>query len=144
VLRQEAYFLNHGLDLAYPVRFILKQVEIVKAFGNAVLDGRALVQRGGGVLEDHLDLADDFAVLLAGELAGDALALVEDLTGSAGIDTDDGTADGGLAGAGLADQGEGLALVDIEADVVNSLERFLPLPKTTSRFCMESNTSFSD
>ena len=123
VLRQQSDVPDDLLDLGDAVLLILVQVEVVQALGDDVLNGGALVQAGGGVLEDHLDLPDDLAVVLAGELAGYLFALVIDCAGGAGVDADDGAADGGLAGAGFAHEGEGLALINVEADVFDGLER---------------------
>ena len=125
VLGQQADFLDHALDLCHSILLILVKMEVVEAFGNDVLNGGALVQGSGRILENHLDLADNFAVRFSGKRTGDAFALIENLTSGAGIDTNDGTANGGLAGSGLADEGESFTLVDVEADVVDCLERTL-------------------
>ena len=102
-------------------------MEVVEALGDDVVHRRALVQRGGGVLEHHLHVAYDLAVEAAGYLAGDAHALVEYLARRAGVGAYDGAAYRGLAGAGLADEGEGLALVDVEARVLHGADEVLAL-----------------
>ena len=102
-------------------------MEIVQALGNDIVHGGPLVQGSGGVLEDHLDVADDLPVQAVGNLAGDAHALVQDFARGAGVDPDHGPANGGLAGTGLADQGEGLSLVDVEGSILDGLEGFVPL-----------------
>ncbi len=73
-----------------------------------------------------MDLLGDLFVQLPGDLAVDLFILVDDLAGAHGIDPDDGPADGGLAGAGFAHQTEGLALVNIKGNAVDSHE-FIPL-----------------
>lgn len=52
-----------------------------------------------------------------GNLAGDANALVINFTGSAGVDTNYGTADRGFTGTGLADERERFTLVNVERSV---------------------------
>jgi len=97
-------------------------MEVVKALGDDVLDGGTLVERGCGILEYHLNLPYNLAVILLGELARYPLALEVYGTCRAGVDTDNGTTDGGLTGAGLADEGKGLTLVDVKADIINRFE----------------------
>ena len=127
VLGQQTDFLDHAFDLLNAVLLILEELEVVQALGNDVVDGSTLVQGSSGILEDHLNVTDDLTVQAAGGLAGDAHALVLDLAGSQGVDADDGAADGGLAGAGLADQGEGLTLVNIKRGVLNGANRIVAL-----------------
>ena len=101
------------------VLLIFVQVVVQQTLGHDVLDLGALVQGSHGVLEDHLDLADDFLVQLLGDMAIDLLAFEEDVAAGSRVDAADGAANGGLAGAGLADQREGLALVDVEIDMIH-------------------------
>ena len=122
VFGQQTHVLERLVYLGDPLLLIPIEMEVVEALGHAVLDSGPLVQRGGGVLEDHLDIADHVAVLLPADLAGDALALELDFACAAGIDPKDGAAERGLAGAGLAHQSEGLALVDVEVGVLHGHE----------------------
>ena len=62
MLREEADFLYHVLDLGDSVRLVLVEVEVVQAFGDDVVDRRALVKGSGGVLEDHLYVSYDLPV----------------------------------------------------------------------------------
>ena len=119
MLRQQAHLVDNVLHLADPVFLVLVELEVVQALGNNVVHGSPLVQGSGRVLEHHLDVPDDLPVQALGGLAGNADALVLDLTGGAGVDPDHGPADGGLAGAGLAYQGEGLALVNVKAGILD-------------------------
>src|SRR5699024_9373103 len=105
---------------------VLVEVEVQQALGDDILHLGPLVQAGHGVLEDHLALADDLLVQLLGDLAVDLAALEQDLAPGSGVDAGDGTADGGLARARLAHQGERLALVDVEVDVVDGHELLAP------------------
>jgi hypothetical protein len=79
------------------------------------------VQRCVGVLEDHLHPAAERAEILLRE-AGDVLAVEDDLAARRLVQPEDGAPDRGLAAAGLADEPEGLAPSDGEADVVDRLD----------------------
>ena len=102
-------------------------MEIVKTLGDNIVNGGAFVQGSGGILEDHLDIADHLAVKTMGNLAGNPNALVKNLTGGTGIDPDDGAANGGLAGAGFTNQREGLSLVDVKGGIADGFERLVAL-----------------
>ncbi len=117
VFGEQAHVLQGLVDLGDSVLFVFIQMEVVQALGDTVFNGGTLVEGGGRVLEDHLDIPDHVAVLLAGDLAGDALSLEEDLAGAAGVDAKDRAAQRGLAGAGFAHQREGLTLIDVEISV---------------------------
>ena len=121
-LRQQADLMQGVHHLFVQVFLIFVEMMVQQALGNDILDLGALVQRSHGVLEDHLDLADDLFVQFLGDLAVDLLALEEDVAAGGRVDAADGTANGGLARAGLADQREGLALVDVKIDVVHGHE----------------------
>ena len=60
----------HVLHLADAVGLAVVEVEVVQPLGDDVVHRRALVERGGGVLEHHLDVADHLAVEAVGYLAG--------------------------------------------------------------------------
>ena len=124
VLGQQADVLERLIDLGDTLCLVLIKVEVVQTLGDAVLDGGALIERRRRVLEDHLDVADDVAVFLAGDLAGNALALKEDLAVAARVDAHDGAAQRRFAGAGLADEGEGLTLINVEIRVFYGDEFF--------------------
>ena len=127
MLREQTHLLDHLLHLPNPVGLVLKEVEVIEALGDDIVHGGPLVQGRGGVLEDHLDVADDLPVQGVRDFSGNADTLVVDLTARQGIDPDDGAADGGLAGTGLAHQGEGLPLVDVKGSVLNGADRVVPL-----------------
>ena len=127
MLRQEAHGLYHPLHLPHAVGLVLIQVEVVQALGDDVVHRRALVERGGRVLEHHLDIAYHLAVEAVGYLTGYPDALVEYLAARAAARADDGPAYRRLARAGLADEREGLALVDVEARVLHGADPVLAL-----------------
>ena len=62
MLGEQTDFLNDILDFPHAIRLIFKEVEVIEAFGDNVVNGCALVLRCGGILENHLDVADNFAV----------------------------------------------------------------------------------
>ena len=123
-LRQQAHFPQRVLHLPLPVILVLVEVVVDEALGDDVVHLGPLVQRGHGVLEDHLALLDDLQIQLLGDLPADPAALEEDLAGGHRVDAGDCAANGGLARAGLAHQGEGLPLVDVDVDMVNGDKLF--------------------
>ena len=62
MLGEQTDFLNDILDFPHAIRLIFKEVEVIETFGDNVVNGCALVLRCGGILENHLDVADNFAV----------------------------------------------------------------------------------
>ena len=84
MLRKKSDLVDDVLDLFNTVRLVFVQMEVLQAFGNAVIDRRTFVEGRRGILEDHLDVADDFAVQALRDIAGDPDALVEDLAAGAG------------------------------------------------------------
>ena len=90
------------------------------ALGDDLAHGHARVERGIGVLEDHLHPAGEGAAGAAG--GGDRGVLEDDLAGGGRVDAHDGAAEGGLAAAGLADEAEGLAAGDGEVDAADGVE----------------------
>ena len=81
----------------------------------------ARVERGIGVLEDHLDVAPDRLQLLARE-ADELLAQILHRPRGWLEQLDDRAAEGRLATARLADEAQGLALVQRQADVVDGVD----------------------
>ena len=120
--RQQAHIQQCLPDLLLPLGGGQVGPDILQALAHDVADLGTLVQGGLRVLEDHLDLLDDLLVQLAGNLAVDLLALVQDLAARGGQDAHDGAADGGLAGAGFAHQTKGLTLVNFKVGTVHGLE----------------------
>ena len=84
-------------------------------------DCLARVQRGEGVLEDHLHLLAQGAHFFAG-IVGDVLTVEENTAGGRLNELEDGAPGGGLAAAGFAHDAEGLALLDGKADTVDRVE----------------------
>ena len=94
-------------------------MEVVQTFGNNVVNLGAFVEAGHGILEDHLALADDVFILFLADLAVHALTTEENFAIGGGVDTHQRTADGGLTGAGLANQRERFTLINGEVHIIN-------------------------
>ena len=127
VLGKQADFFDHLFNLGNALFFAVEELKVVKAFGNDVVDSCTLIQGRGGILENHLDISDDFPVQAAAGLSGNADTLVLDLTGCTGIYANDGAANGSLTGTGLTNQRESLALIDIEAGILNCTDCIVTL-----------------
>ena len=84
-------------------------------------DRHARVQGRVGVLEDHLHLAAHAAQVAAAQL-GQLCAAEVDAAGGGLVELEDGAAGGGLAAAGLADEAQGLARLDVDVDAVDGLD----------------------
>ena len=120
VLRLEPHPVHQLLNLAAELRPGCQPVQLQR-IPDDLPDALAGVERRVGVLEDHLDLAPHWAKILAGE-PDHLLAAVLDGAGGRLEQLDDRPAERRLAAAGLADQPEGLALVQGDADVVDGLD----------------------
>ncbi len=108
-----------------------------ESFGDDAADGHTGIERGVGVLEDHLDAAADLPETAAAErgevdgafgkggkavfVAGGA-GVEPDVAGSGPVELEDGAAGGRLAAARLADEAEGLAVVNGEGEAVDGLD----------------------
>jgi hypothetical protein len=91
-------------------------------FGDLRADGHDRVEGGHGLLEDH---GEGSATMAAHGFFGEGEQIVpikgnvsSDLRGG-GKQSEEGEGGGGFAGAGLADEAEGLAGVDVEGDVAD-------------------------
>src|SRR5690606_303521 len=103
----------------------------VDGFADDVAYGHPGVQGSIRILEDHLYLPPDRLHLLL-VISRDVLAIKED--GSLGglVELDDGAAGRGLAAAGFSDQAQGLALFDLEVDLVHCLDHGIPAGENTA------------
>jgi len=90
----------------------------VQGLAHDVAHGLPGVQRGEGILKDHRHLAAHTAHAAAGE-PGQLLALELDRAGGRLQEADDRAAQRRLATARLADQAQGLALLDLQVDAVH-------------------------
>ena len=127
MLRKQAHRLDNPLHLADTVRLVLVQVKIVQSLRNNIVHSSPLIERRRRILEHHLDVADHLPVQAAGNLSGDTDALIENFAGRAGVRPDNGPANGGLAGAGLAHQREGLSPVHVKGCVLNRPDNVVAL-----------------
>ena len=131
----EAYLLHEGEDSFF--QGILSNRSILsiqslpvnfEGFGDGVADGDTWVEAGVGVLEDNLQFGPQGAHLVGGE-GVEALSAVEDVAGGVVDESQEGAAEGALATSAFAHQAEGLALHDVEADAVDTLQRLQGLAK---------------
>ena len=100
-----------------------------EGFGEDLADGHARIERGVGVLEDDGHVAAETAEMRGGdgeEVGGGAVwfafgrgGVEEDLAAAGFDEAEEEAGDGGFAGAGFADEAEGLAAVEGEGDVVD-------------------------
>src|SRR5690606_9441992 len=88
-----------------------------RPLGDDLADLLARIQRGVGILEDHLDVPPLGAQRLALE-AGEIERAEADVAAVAVEQADETAADGRLTGAALADQAQGLATPDLEGHVL--------------------------
>ena len=122
-------------DLIYVIiEFLLAhQTVLTHRLTDDLAHGHTGLQRGEGILEDDLHLRAHIPHFLVGE-GVHVLAVEQHLT--AGLftgQTQDGTAGGGLAAAGLADQTQSLALADGKAYIIDSLHILLVLAHAAGR-----------
>lgn len=96
----------------------------VQRLADGVHNGHPGVQRGVGILEDHLHPLPEGQQLLALQMA-DVRSVKEDLACGGLIKTGDGTAQGALSAAGLAYQAECLMPVNVQVDLVYRLDHLL-------------------
>ena len=93
-----------------------------EAFGDLLLDGVERVERGHRLLEDEADVVAAGAAqgaLVGGQHLGAAVADGAGDVGVVGEEADGGEGGDGLAGAGFADERQGLAGVELEADAAD-------------------------
>ena len=94
----------------------------LECFGDLAADGHGGVEGGHGFLEDHAEVAaavEAHGFFGEGEQGGAAKFNGARDLGGGGEEAEEGEGDGGFAGAGFADEGEGLAGMDLEGDVVD-------------------------
>ena len=116
-------FFHQGLGIL-AVRVIVIKLSALDLFlqlGDLLFTLRNLLSIAGSLqlldlLAQSLDL-----ILIALGTGADTLILEVDAAGGDVIDLDDGTAGSGFASSGLTDQAKNLALLDLEADIINSL-----------------------
>src|SRR4029079_11634090 len=121
VVGREADRVLERLHLLAPLR---RRPDLVdpETLADAVADRRSWVERRVRVLEDDLHPPPVRLELLAGQLR-DVPALDEDLAGRRLDQAEQDATDRRLAATRLADQADGLAAVDREADAVDGLDR---------------------
>ena len=121
VLRVEPDQLHDLLDPLLAVRAVGDAVDRERVPDDRA-DPAARVQRTVRVLEDHLHVPAERAHPSTGQPA-DVLAVEGDRAGGDVVQPHDAAGQGGLAAAGLADQAQGLAAADLQADVLDRVDK---------------------
>ena len=103
-------------------RLALDQAEGADRLGDDAADAPARVERGVGVLKDHLDAPAQALALIGRGRIAHRDAVDGDRAGRGRQQADDHARHGRFARAGFADEREGLALADVEGDAVDRLE----------------------
>ena len=117
-LRQQTYLVQNALYFFLALLLILIQMEVDQTFRDDVINLCSLIQRSHWVLENHLAFTDDFLIQFLVNPTVDPAALEENFTSRGWVDSQDRTANGGLAGTGFTYQREGFAFVNVKVDIV--------------------------
>ena len=123
VFRRESDLLKKLADQLCPFLTARDTMMNIKPFTDDVFDLFSRIQTCHRVLKDHLHIGAQHLAGFAVQFPADYLALKTDRAGRGIVETDDAPADGGLSGAGLADQTVGLAGVDLEGNAVDCPDR---------------------
>ncbi|MPM69170.1 hypothetical protein SDC9_116114 [bioreactor metagenome] len=97
---------------------ILRQMVDIDGLAHDIAHRHAGVQAGVGILEHDLHLPP----VRKHVHMGDVFPVVKNLAAGGFVEAQQGAARGGLAAAGFSHEAQGLALIDIEGHVVNSLD----------------------
>jgi hypothetical protein len=124
VVRMQADQAKEFADAIPDLAVALDQVEGADRLGDDGVDPKARVERGIGVLEDHLDAAAQTAPRLSLLRIRHRHPVDHDIARGRRQQADHHACDRGFAGPGFADEREGLALPDVEGDAVDRFEIF--------------------
>ena len=119
ICRQAAGLHNAGdIVVKFPSRH---NAVLAHRLADDLTDRKTRRQAGIRVLEDDLNLGAHLAQLILGQ-GKDVLAVEVDLAVGLVLQAQDGSADGGLAAAGLADKAHGGTALDLKRCAVDSLD----------------------
>ena len=124
VVRLDVDQLEGGLDHRLPFLGALVAVYLER-LGEGIVDALDRVERGIGVLKDHLHALaelEQFLTVEAHDVLELAVKIVEYLAAGGVLQTHDGLAQRGLAAAGFPHHAQRLALIDGEAEVIHGLD----------------------
>ena len=124
VLGVEAHDVEKGRDVADALLPLGHEAVDDERLGDDLADGHARVERGVRVLEDVLHVAAHRLEFLLLHL-GHVVTTEEDGSRGWGREAHDAAAGRRLAAAGLADEAEGLAGIDVKAHVLDGLDLLL-------------------
>ena len=91
---------------------------LADGLGEGGEDGHSGVERGVGVLEDHLEIEPAAAYGMAGEV-GEVFAIEDDFPTGRALELHHGAGEGGLSAAGFADESEDFPALDSERDAID-------------------------
>ena len=117
----EVHELEHPL---FYLRLVCEHLLNMNGLGYEILNGETGIERGEGVLEDHLHLAVYVGLFLFPRVK-DALAVIEDLALGGGQQAENNPAEGGLAAAGFTDHAERLLGGYCQVHVVHGVQKAL-------------------
>jgi len=92
---------------------------LAECLGEGRVDGHAGIERGVGILKDHLEVETPF-LDGGGPQSAEILSFEENFAGGGRLELHDGAGEGGFAAAGLPDESQDLTLFDPEADPIDS------------------------
>jgi hypothetical protein len=121
---RQADILQHGLDTTLDFRRRGDAVQLQRRSKGGA-HGLARIERGIGVLKDHLHRLRTLHAPRRPR-AGKRLAAIADRPFRRLLKTEDGEGRGGLAAAGFADDRQALALGKVEADAVDGVQQAPP------------------
>ena len=119
VVPLETYHIHQTQHLLAEIRNVLISVVCFQRLRNDVKHAHPGVQRGIGVLKNHLDIGPDHVQLFPGHF-GDLMSFKVDLTAGFFQQPDNGVAGGGFSAAGLAHDTQRLTRTDRKADIIYS------------------------
>ena len=127
VLGVQADFIQQLVDPLPPFRLPLKQAMDIQGFADDLADRHARVERRRGILKDDLHLAPVRQHLHSDVLFAviDRRSVIDDPPAGGLVQADNGSSEGGLAAAGLADDAKRLAPVDEKGHRFDGLHIFL-------------------
>ena len=127
VFLRQSHQLQHVVDFLPALVFRLVQLMDIQALRNDVHDLFPRVQARHGVLEDHLHVCVQKALVVLAHLPGNIPPAEGDFAVCRIVQPDDGPAGGGLAGPGFSHQAIGFSFIDVKVDAVHCLHREFPV-----------------
>ncbi len=128
VQRRQADRLEQFAHPLFQLGAVGDDAVFLERLAHDVFHDPARVQAGVGILEDHLDAPAQLAALRGLERGVGVLAVEGEAAARGLVQAHQQPGDGALAAAGLADQRQGLALLDVETDPVHGMQQLARPP----------------